>query len=513
MPLPHSPPEYLSVSPYRHGLFWITDREVGRYHAPTDRVETYSISGITGTRTRICYFTNDEAGEILCFVFNQEILLLEWHTKKHRSLERKCTPAAVYLDRHKVVGVSDESLSISDISFDTLPDSHVYKLRGSQPGTVLDALVCDADRTIGVGDRLYEIENAMRGLIFSHSLPPQPKQKLAVLGIALVKPEPVVFAGERTQEECFTDWGLVVVYETGAEVYAKREKEYHLQYVYKQENLKPVGQRRTVLPLPRVYVQHADQIVELRKDGPYTAVFSGVGEKAFITGFFFVSFGARIRKHPIAPESIQVVPLENPEHPRRELSVQHRLERGAEACQEALRKHRDINYAEILEGKEVGEQLLVLRALLNNLTSSVVDRAHILELALAEKLEDLGQISEALSGRRRDIQRKKAEAQKQANEIRKKVENILQKMKSIRNTMNPKSQRDMRERSKEYTGDEEESEEASRLRERIKTARLLLQTDTIPPDALASLRAQESLLRRQRSYLSGKIRQLEAGIL
>ncbi|KAI5179654.1 hypothetical protein NEOKW01_0117 [Nematocida sp. AWRm80] len=121
--------------------------------------------------------------------------------------------------------------------------------------------------------------------------------KLTVINNILIQPEPVKFISEE-HKEVFTSWGLVIVYETGVEVYSYKEEKYSLQYIYIGK-IEKTETKESIFPEERVFVKNGTKLIEILEKHPVIIMEVPEDSRIYITEERIVIHEDTLYSHPI----------------------------------------------------------------------------------------------------------------------------------------------------------------------------------------------------------------------
>jgi len=497
------PQEYIGSAPFDMGVYFVSSREIFRYAYVAEREERFPIGEIVRELGDVCKAVTDESGEYLFLVFRRKHVLYGRRERRTYEIEAEM-PISSYIDKGKIVNLYKNTINvyaISDIiSKKTNPKQ--FTIRKDRRIDVIDKLVCHKGRVILSGGRMIELSYAD---ILSD---PVELRKLTIFAIeeelkkvtismrvkkpVLMKPEPITFMGEDIQKEYFTEWGLVVVYATGVEVYRTEGENYRLEYVY---TCAPeiVRARESLEISQRVFLKNGREVVEIKKTGPFkiaeveeqARVFSGTSWILVLSSENYVvgAFGTR--------KSVRI--KEKAEITEKHRELQQSLVMSAEECKIALDKYAKIDY-KIIEGRTEVEQKIIVEKILNSFKAQVSNRFLVISLLLQEKLRWTKSAAEEMESCRKEIFHR-------AEKLADKNKCTIERASKIVEMLN-RAQREVSKKGKE-------TKEETEIRKRIGRIQENIRRNKEHREETSKMKGPLCLLRQQKELLLKKIESLQ----
>lgn len=408
------PQEYLGSAVFGSGVYLVTHTEIVRYVALADEATRCPIEEITRRLGKVYALSADETGEQLLLVFRAKQVL---YTRVGHSLKEIDVPAGIahYLDRHRIFNLTATGVSVYETRQQT--KEKLFKIKGSDKLGQVNQLVYTGQRVMLAGSRLVEMSYedlfsegvADKYLLFS--LEDQLSrlsivQTLRVKRAVLVCPEPITFIGEPIQQELFTEWGLVIVYQSGAEVYRSDQADYQLVYIYRCAP-EVVASRASVFPKKKVLIKDKQDVVELTRSGPFRVAVVEATAKVFLTTTQLLVFSSTNYAVSLLAPITRPLPAGPAARPA-DTAVKQELAGAAERVLQSIQKYRELDYS-LLQGRSEKEQVLLLEKILNSFKETATDTALVLSLSLLEKIKYLQDLSQDLRSMKQELARKAAD--------------------------------------------------------------------------------------------------------
>lgn len=544
-----------AYAPFEGGIFLLSNETLIRYSIAGDTKEKYNLDSELAelaNKNRIIRICADTKGDYVLIQLENDQFIFSRHTRKLYLIPHPCTPSFTSLDQGIIINLFETAITTHSLlgllKNASATNTFIFRVSYLMQDNI--KLVTTAGNTLIQGDLLLELD-APNDLLLPSDTAKGPTKKLfqrdantsssasvSIRRCVLLKPEPITFLHEKQENVYFAEWGMVILYETGAEIYKRQGKDYRLGYIYKSKLIK-VNSRPTSLPEKQLFFisnsvsisntstisntsGNTAQVIELKEDAPFLTWEIPLEDKTradkdsldsliiFHCGSYLLDL-SRGRALLLPQETHISTQLGSLGHPpsiipqapaktnsfsgkEEEKTVSEALLKKAASIQEYLMKYSTLNYSFLVGRQEQEQELLLERVLVSlrkNICSKVLallmtlkEKLLYLERAQTETLEVKNQSGNALIGR----------ADK-ASALIKRLERTLSQVQQLKEALARK---------------EKESPEVSALRDRIKEIAAAVKVSKIlPRSRKAEQEAQLLLLKQQRAFLRRKI----AGLL
>ncbi|KAI5192175.1 hypothetical protein NECID01_1830 [Nematocida sp. AWRm77] len=493
------PAEYIGSAVFSHGVYFVTRTELVRYVHLADEETRHSVESVLKKHGKLYCAETDEGGEHLLLGFRSMQVVYSRAEKEFKEMEMP-VGAAYYLERNRIFSLTPASIAVYEAH--TQHKLKLLKIKETERLGQVNKLVYTEQRILLAGSKLMETTHEN---LFSEGIPKvytlfqleDQMQKLTIVQTLRVKrpvlicPEPITFIAEKIQREVFTEWGLVVVYRTGVEVYRSKKGNYRLEYIYRSTPELVEG-RRTLFPERQVFIKDGTKIVELTSSGPFYVGDVEESAKVFQGASFLLVLSLTNYTLSLLPGPQPVPAAEKDVHPG-DTAVKQGLSDAAERVHLAIEKYKEIDYS-ILEGKTEREQTLLLEKILNSFKETVTNNLLILSLSLQERAAYLCEASKDLASMECALHRQTKELAEGNSSLLSRLSSTAEYLKRIHVHL---------------SAQEKDSPEVQRVRERIKGME-----EKIKQKERAHLQSPEqkqtvSLLKHHKSFLQKHITILE----